>query len=528
MLIALAPVCLSACAMHSCKVPLDFFRLGRIWPQPHLQAPAPGTVPPAVSSKPFAPFKWAPPEGPVRVTLSEATLIALANNQQLQVEKLKPPITSTAEQEELAKFDPVAKGVVERSRERTDSESITQDFKANTGVSKFLPTGTTVDVTVGTEWSQDMPPQTSPNSNWQSYPRLSVTQSLLRGAGVDVNLATVRQARLDTVISQYDLTGFAQTITAEMENAYWDYYLALGQIDIYTRSLNLAKRLLRETRERISAGQKARSEIYFFQAEAASREQTLIDARSFLERTRLHLLRLISPPSVDLWNRQVQLLTPPSIPKDSVEDLQTHIQVAMQMRPDINEARLQEQKGVLEIVKTKNGLLPKLDAFILLGRSGYSRSFGNSIADVKSGDGGLDFIARLSLEFPLLNRKAKAEYARSVWRLTQERDAISNLIQLGQYDVLQAYVEIQRARKQMKASGETVYFQKEKRDAEIEKYRLGTSNAYRVAQTERDAVASEISALQARIDYLKGLTQFYVAEGTLLARRGIGFVPEIH
>jgi outer membrane protein len=476
---------------------------------------------------PSVPFKWVPPEGLLRITLSEATLIALANNQQLQVEKLKPPITSTLEQEELGKFDPVVKGVVERSRERTDSETVTQDFNARTGVSKFLPTGTTLDVTAGTEWSQDMPPQTGPNSLWQSYTRLSVTQSLLRGAGVDVNLATLRQARLDAAISQYDLTGFAQTVAAEMENAYWDYYLALGQIDIYTRSVNLARRLLRETRDRISAGQKARSEIYFFQAEAASREQTLIDAQSFLERTKLHLLRLISPPSVDLWNRQLQLLTPPRIPRDPIEGLETHIQIAMQMRPDINEARLQEQKGALEIVKTKNGLLPKLDAFILLGRSGYSRSFGTSIPDIKSGDGGLDFIARLSLEFPLLNRKAKAEYTRSVLRLTQEREAISNLVQLGQYDVLQAYVEIQRAKKQMKASSETVHFQKEKREAEIEKYRLGTSNALRVAQTERDAVTSEVSALQARIDYLKGLTQFYVAEGTLLARRGIGFAPKV-
>jgi outer membrane protein TolC len=211
-----------------------------------------------------------------------------------------------------------------------------------------------------------------------------------------------------------------------------------------------------------------------------------------------------------------------------VEDLQTHIQVAMHMRPDINEARLQEQKGVLEIVKTKNGLLPKLDAFILLGRSGYARSFGGSVPDITTGEGGLDFIARLNLEFPLLNRKANAEYTRSLLRLTQERDAISNLIQLGQYDVLQAYVEIQRAKKQMRASNETVHYQKEKREAEIEKYRLGTSNAYRVAQTERDAVTSEVSALQARIDYLKGLTQFYLAEGTLLARRGIGFAPQIH
>jgi outer membrane protein TolC len=64
----------------------------------------------------------------------------------------------------------------------------------------------------------------------------------------------------------------------------------------------------------------------------------------------------------------------------------------------------------------------------------------------------------------------------------------------------------------------------EKRKAEIEKYRLGSSTADKVAQAEKDTVTAELSALQARIDYLKGLTQFYVAEGSLLPRRGIALV----
>jgi outer membrane protein len=524
-LLLLVACCLCACVLTSPKSLLDYAGVAKFWPLPKKAEKSAQVSEATAATNASAPFKWLPPEGALRITLPEAVVIALANNQELQIQKLNPPIKSTFEQEELAKFDPVARADAERSRQRTDNITVNQGFKAHTGVSKYLPTGTTLDVEAGTEWSEDMPPDTNPDDNWQAFPRLSVTQALLRGAGIDVNLATFRQARLDTAISQYQLTGLAQALAAELENAYWDYYLALGQIDIYDRAVKLSTRLVRETRERIALGQKARSEIYFFQAEASSREQNLIDAKSFQEKNRLRLLRIISPPSVDLWNRAVRLLTPPRIPRDSVEDLQTHIQVAMQMRPDINQARLEERKGVLEIVKTKNGLLPKLDLFMMLGRTGYSRIFSGSVHDITAGEGGLDFIARLNLEFPILNRKAKAQYARSVMTLTQERDAIANLIQLAQHDVLQAYVEIHRAKEQITVSEATVRFQKEKREAELEKYRLGTSNAYRVAQTERDAVTSEVSALQARIDYLKGLTQFYLAEGALLARRGIGFIP---
>ncbi len=467
------------------------------------------------------------PDRPLEVTLSDAIVLALANNRQFQVERLTPAVVSTAEGVEQAAFDPVTQANAERSRTRTGKSVVSQDFKASTGISKFLPTGTTLDLLFGTEWTKTMPPSQAAENDWQTYTRFSVTQALLQGAGIPVNLANLRQARLDTGISVWGLTGVAETLTSEIENAYWNYFLASGQVSIYSRSLALATRLVRETRERIKLGQKAQSEIYFVQAEQYAREQSLIDARSFQESNRLKLLRLISPPSTDLWNRQLKLLTKPSMPRDSVDDLQNHIAVAMRMRPDINEARLLEQRGELEIVKTSNGLLPKLDLFAMLGRSGYSSSFNRSVSDITAGSGGLDFLARLQLEYPLLNRKAKAQYDRSVFTLAQEKEAVANLIQLGQQDVLLAYVEIRRARDQITASTATVRAQFAKRNAEIEKYRLGTSNAYRVAQAERDTVSSEISALQARIDYLKGFTQLYLAEGSLLARRGIGVIPGV-
>jgi outer membrane protein len=319
--------------------------------------------------------------------------------------------------------------------------------------------------------------------------------------------------------------GLAQTLTAEIEKVYWDYFLALGKVHIYGKATGLAKKMVKETRERITLGQKAESEIFFLQAEAATQEQSLIDAKSSQEKTRITLLKLMSPPSFDLWNRQLRLLTKPKIPEDSVEDLQEHVKVAMSYRPDINQARLEEQKGQLEIVKTRNGLLPKLDLFIMLGRTGYSQTFAGSVLDYSNGYGGSDVIGRLKLELPVFNRRAKAEHTKSVIQLAQQREAVDNLLQLAQQDVLLAYVEIHRAKDQMAAASRAMKFQQEKLEAQTEKYRLGIGSAFQVAQAQRDIVSTQISSLQARIEYLKGLTQFYVAEGSLLARRGIGYLP---
>ena len=323
----------------------------------------------------------APPNSLIEVTLTQAVLVGLSNNKSFQVQRLKPSITSTSEQVERSAFDPTIRSTLEKSRQRSDYYTVTKEFKASAGVAQFLPTGTTVDFETGTEWNPNIPLTAAGSeaaakhpekSDWSAYSKLSITQALLRGGGLEANLANLRKTRIDTAISQYELMGIAQTLTAEIEKSYWDYFLALGKVHIYGKAVGLAKKMVKETRERITAGQKAESEIFFLQAEAATQEQSLIDAKS-TQKDRITLLRLMSPPSMDLWNRHLRLLTKPKIPEDSVEKLQEHVQVAMSYRPDINQARLEQQKGQLEIVKTKNGLLPKLDLFIMLGRTGYQK-----------------------------------------------------------------------------------------------------------------------------------------------------------
>ena len=62
---------------------------------------------------------------------------------------------------------------------------------------------------------------------------------------------------------------------------------------------------------------------------------------------------------------------------------------------------------------------------------------------------------------------------------------------------------------------------KKKLWAEVEKYRFGKSTMFRVSQTERDLVESQVDAVRAVADYIKSPTRFYLVEGSLLVRRGI-------
>jgi outer membrane protein TolC len=373
------------------------------------------------------------------------------------VERLNPPVRETYEQEQQALFDPVlqAEATAERQRgERARTSGGRQPFDSNTitgevAVEKFFPAGTSVQVGASSEFS-DLSLNQDPFE--ESRLGLSITQALLRGYGPAVNLANIRQSRLDTQVSLYELRGFTEDLINQVEAAYWDFALATRQIQIVEKSLQVAEQQMKETDEMIQVGKLAESELVAAQVEIAVRRQELIEARSAMEVRRLHFLRLLNPPGDHPFRREVVLLSRPDLQQVTLDGIDSHVAVALKMRPDLNQARLSIQRDDLEIVKTKNGILPKMDFFITLGKSGYADSFGGSLRDVSNDN--YDALAGVRFEIPFRNRAATARHRRSLLSRDQSQRALENLAQLVELDVRSAYIEVQRARQQISASSE--------------------------------------------------------------------------
>jgi outer membrane protein TolC len=456
--------------------------------------------------------------GPLRMTIGQAMLSALENNKSLVVQRFNPQIERTFEQQERAAFfEPVLTGELAKEKSKITTGPTNSEINGTSvsvGVQGLLPTGTTLGLTGTTA-----PVALADNDEYASRIAFSATQSLLRGLGSAINLASVNQARIDVKISQYELRGFVQSLVAQVEETYWDYALAERRIEIFNQSLELAEKQLQETRERINLGDLAPSELPAAEAEVAVRREDLINARSTLAKTRLSLLRLINPPGGKLWNKEIALTSQPISPSITLDDVESHVALALRMRPDLNQARLLRQRDELEVVKTKNGLLPKLDLFVTLGKSGYADSFGGSIKNID--DDNYDAIIGLAFEYPPSNRAAEARHLRAVLTRQQAGEAIDNLSQLIEVDVRSAYLEIARSQEQVVATAATSKLQEEKLRSETEKFRNGKSTSLLVAQAQRDFVASQISQVQAVVNYLKSLVEIYRLEGSLLERRGI-------
>jgi outer membrane protein TolC len=466
-----------------------------------------------------------PASGTLQISVQDAILSAMENNSSLVVERLNPEIRKTFTEEEQAVFDPVLGAEIAFERNdvaqtslssRGTLDTTTDVYEGSVSLKEYFPTGTFMELGFsGSVTDSDQ----SDDPYAKARVGLSVTQSLLRGYGTEVNQARIQQSRLETAISSYELRGFSEALVEQVENAYWDYALAQREIEIFEESLKLANQQLAETEEMIRVGVMAEAELAAVQAEVAGQKQGLINAKSALVSNRNLLLRLLNPPGESLWDREISLVHPPSLPDADLGEIGEHVTISQRMRPEINQAKLDIQRNQLDVVRTRNGMLPVMDLFINLGKTGYADSFSGAVDDLP-GDN-YDVLVGLNFEQPIRNRGAKAQLRRSLLQESQAEKILENLSQLIELDVRNAYIEVNRTREQIAASAATRKFQEEKLRIETEKFRVGRSTNLLVAQAQRDLLVNRIAEVNTVVNYLKALTSFYRMEGSLLERRGI-------
>ncbi|MDR3011796.1 MAG: TolC family protein, partial [Chitinispirillales bacterium] len=184
-------------------------------------------------------------------------------------------------------------------------------------------------------------------------------------------------------------------------------------------------------------------------------------------------------------------------------------------------AAMQAQKGELDLVQTRNGLLPRLDFFVSLQGNTPSETFpgaltpGDGITSVVSGG--------LILQFPIRNITATERHRRTLYSVEQQRLSIGNLERLIDYEIRSAHIEVLRAQRQIETARVVSELQLQKLEAEQQKMSAGKSTSYAVLQVQRDVVSANLDEAQARTVYISALISLYTRDGTFLRRRGIEF-----
>ncbi|MDR3200224.1 MAG: TolC family protein [Spirochaetales bacterium] len=460
----------------------------------------------------------------LELSLRDAVLSALESNPSLRAQRYAAAASSTYEDEAYAEFIPTLEAGAQGSRIMQDSDRY-DAAEASAGISETLPTGTTLSAAALAGRNRSSTTNTDPYVGLD----LKLTQSLLKGGlNVSANLVSIRKARLDVLISQHELKGFTETLVYNVETYYWDYYLATRKLEIYRESLRLSEENLENTRQRIRVGSVAEIELAAAQAEVAQRKKDLIGAEGDAETSRLRFVQLVNPKRSGeagaFWDRSVVLKDSPSQPDFNLDTAASHVELGLKSRPDLAQARLSMEKGELEVVRTSNGLLPRLDVFVALGATGYASSFGGAAGNIF--DDKTRLTGGVTFTWPLGSVAERAQSRRAEYSRMQLEEALNNMELSVELDIRTAYVDVQRFRESIIASAETARLQEENLKAERQKFSVGRSTSFSVAQAERNLLEARIAEVESVVNYLKAILGLYKKEGTLLERRGVETVWE--
>ena len=456
--------------------------------------------------------------------LEEAIFSALEHNPALSAQRLQIDISREKIKAERATFYPELYASASRTKSEAERRvgsvhepiGVTDERTSySLEVTDLIPTGTrisagvTMDGTVSSLYSDQFVGRMG----------FTVTQALLQGMSPRANMALLNQARLDYKLSQAELKAIAQQVVFDVEKAFWKLYLALQAVQIRERSVLLAERQTEETKQRIAVGKLADLELIAAEAELATRQVALLDARSDLDRARLELTYLLNNPVESGWEQFVMPLDEPVIPNDSLAPLGQHLKLGKMYRPDLLQARIELKKGRIALVHTRNGLLPRLDLFINIGGSAYSQSFGDATPDFQTPY--YDVNAELKLTLPVPGSRKTAEHRQMSLSLKEQELLLDNMERLLERDIRIAYLEAEQVRERIDATRIVRELQEANYSAELEKFRVGKSTNLQVAIVQRNVTEAQLEETRTRISYLTPLMSLYLAEGALLERSGI-------
>lgn len=469
-------------------------------------------------------------QGAKPVSLLEAICWALESNQNLKIERLRPEIAATSIESAWGAFDTRLSAQASAgsahsstlgprpkdspSSPREEGEHISRARNLSADLSGRLPTGTDYDLGIALNRS-------ATNSTYPFYSsavNLNITQNLLKGAGPRVNLVQVRVAENTYLISLYQLEQALINLIANVETAYWDLYLSYKTLEIRLEAYRLAKEQRRRTEEFVRVGRDTPLGLFGAHAEEAARISDVINAVAEVKRRRIIFLQLVNPDRVPKgWETRVFPKEDPVVPSEPLIP-QQHVAVALKHRPDLQQAKLDLANGELEVVRTKNGLLPSLDFFTDLGLAG--RGDNPSDANSKLGDYPSWRIG-LQFSYALQNRSARAAFRRAQFNRAIAEEAIENYKQIIEVDVRLAINEIERTKRLIESTHITRLLREEELAAEIEKFRVGRSTQLLVAQAQRDLTAARVDEISAIVAHVKAYLTLFKAEGSILQRRGI-------
>lgn len=346
---------------------------------------------------------------------------------------------------------------------------------------------------------------------------LTLTQPLLRNAGIDINKTFIKVAQNNADVEQHVFRDRVLTVLATVEQTYWELVFANENMKVAQAALKAAEELLATNRAKTKAGVMSIVDVLQAEAAVASRVEQVLVAEKSIRDQEDQLRRLLNPGEEDL--RQDVRLTPTDAPAVVLEplSLQEAIDTAIEQRPEIVQAKKNLESGELNKQFARNQLLPTLSLQGTMGMAGLGKDYGDSVSKNLSGDF-YNFGAGLVLSYPLGNRSAVSTYNKRQLEFKNAEASLASVRQQIIVGVREAVRRVQTDFKRIETTRSARIMAEKQLQAEQERLKVGLSTTRFVLDFQRDLATAQGNELRSVVDYNKSLSNLARHKATTLDR----------
>lgn len=401
-----------------------------------------------------------------------------------------------------------------------------------------------------------------PNGAYNVWYEAEARQPLMQGGGLLFNRIAgpdgipgvyngVVIARIRTDISLAEFEVALRDFTSNVENAYWDLYYAYRDLDAKRQARDTALETWRQIKALYDVNRRggeaekeaqAREQYYRFEADLqdslagrpldgtrtnnGSRPGTFRGLPGILvNERRLRLLMGIAPDSETL-------IRPADEPSAAsiVFDWPTVAAEALARRTELRRQRWQVKRREMELLATRNLLLPRLDVVGLYRFRGFGDKlldpnnngipFDNAYQDLTTGDF-QEWQAGVEFSMPLGFRQAHTGMRNAELRLARERVLLKAQEQEVLYDLSLAVAEMDRAYVVMQTNYNRLVASRQQVAAVRAAYDDDRIELIALLDAQRRLAEAESQHYRSRVEYAVAVKNVHFEKGTLLDYLGI-------
>jgi len=470
------------------------------------------------------------PAQEMRVTLEECRAIALENNLDIKAQLISPAIAAKAVDAARAKFE--ALFFVNGNWMKTDTAvstelagSSTDTTNIGTGVEMPLTTGGNLSFNLADNRYKTDNQFSTLNPAYTTDGSLSISQPLLRGAGTQASMYSIRIAEYNRQISEAQTKLEIITVLAAADRVYWRLYAARRELEVRKRQYELAQSQLEKVRRLVTSG--ATSQVEIVRAEAGVAEQlgAIITAENNLRQRERELKRVLNKPGVGIGSRMVLVPATEPDPIHYKPDQQRLVDNAVANRMEMLEQELQLMQSNESVDFYRNQALPLFNVSYTYNINGLGATRRDAY-DLLQQNRFVDNTVGVQLQVPLGNQAAESQLAQAYLDRRQKLATKENRKALIEQEVLNAVDQLESNWQQIMAGRQNSLLSGRLYEAEDRQFRLGlrTSTDVLDAQTKfAEAQSQEINALT---EYQIALVDMAYATGTVLGSAKVEWLPD--